>query len=380
MALGVGLCLPNATAGYSDMTLTFLEDKVYDKVFYKYSHCPNTSSAQLFLCPKRKLMACFCSWEMAQPFFDSFLCNVREVKALASAEISVALLGIIFNVIVLSTFFQRKKIQNKVGNILLASQALVDLMNAVLYGIPHGLMCVILPDIYFRMSKTDEMSFTVAIHSMHLFSFNCSLYLFTLIAVERYLALCKPIWHRQNVTRGWILKRVVVVMIISVVVTPISCLSVLSSIIPLFYVMIILGLLWIGVVSVLFVFSFVGARKSLQKKKTQGIRTDEVQDLVERKIFRLTLIFLIMYGLFLMSLVPLLVVTVFWTIGGHFSAVPNMVSCLLFTATSVANPLLTLGMREDYSIVQRRGAKDVSRGEIFMNNITNNKKASQTRR
>ena len=183
------ICNVNATLGYSDVGVKNIDGHGYEQVFYKYTYCPNLSSTQHFMCPKRRLFACFCSWNPfdAAFYFDTFLCNVNEIKALAFAQISVATLAIILNLTVLSIYYQRQKIRNKVGNILLMSQALFDLISTTLCTIPTVLMILVLPGIYHHMSKDDETSFKLASGNLSSFSINISLYAFTLIAIERYV-------------------------------------------------------------------------------------------------------------------------------------------------------------------------------------------------
>ena len=135
-------------------------------------------------------------------------------------ELSVAIIGAILNAMVLEVYSQLKpNMRHKVSNILLASQALIDILNTVFRGIPFSLFHVLLPDIFHTMGKEYAQVYADTASTLYFFSFYCSMFLFTLIAVERYYALSKSLWHRQNVTESWIRKRFVIVLIAAVIGT-----------------------------------------------------------------------------------------------------------------------------------------------------------------
>ena len=359
-------CLLNATIGHLDVPPITFGNDYYVEVLYKYDHCPNNSSTQLFFCAKKRIIGCFCMWEpfYATLFFDAFVCNVNEVKALACCQIVAALLGFALNILVLTLFAQRKKIRNKVGNILLASQAVVDLFNTAFNSIPTGLMWLILPNMYYRMSEDDEVLFEVAILALYLFSFNSSVFTFTLIALERYLSFSKPLWHRQHVTKGWILKKLIIVSVVAVLATFFEIYICLAHNMPLLCFGLVLLISWIAMVTVLFSLSFAKAWRHLRRRDIRyekdresqndidqtNIQKDAKQIFAERKIFRLTMIFFAMYGVFLLGLVPLVVVVGLWYAEGQKYGIPDMVNCFLLAVTSIINPLLTLCLKEDFKL------------------------------
>ena len=120
-------CPLNATTGYSDLSPITLNGDVYDMIFYGYD-CSKSSSVQQLFYPKRKLIGCYCT-RIKHDDFDSFVCNAKDYKSLISFELSVAIIGAILNAMVLEVYSQLKpNMRHKVSNILLASQALIDIL------------------------------------------------------------------------------------------------------------------------------------------------------------------------------------------------------------------------------------------------------------
>ena len=352
MADNKTLCQSNAAIGYSDIMSTSIDGSTYDKVFHKYSQCP-TSATQLFQCPKQKLIACFCEGESAYFYFDAFLCNAQEVRSLLFTQIVVAAIGIILNLLVVVVYMQRKSIRNKVGNVLLVIQAILDLFNTALFAIPTGLMFLILPTIYDSISDTDDMAFAVTALSLCSFSFTSSMFSFALIATERYLAISRPLWHRKKVTKSWILKRWGIVMIGSIVSTPFYVYTAIANNIPAIYVWITIGTTSMVIVSVLFAYSYIRAFKYLKRKRKQQMRNSgqiDGQNHIDKKMLRLTLIFMLMYCVYLLVVIPWAIAVALWLLKGQNSIHTSVVNMLLFASTSTANPLLTLILREDFKI------------------------------
>ena len=127
-------------------------------------------------------------------------------------QIATALIAIVLNVLICICFRKNRAMRKKNANILLFNQALVDLVNCAIFAIPNA--------IFLRVHRIQsrEPEFTFAVTSMALIlSGSSSVFLFALIAVERFLSLYKPMWHRVHVTTGRIWKGIVFVWAISVV-------------------------------------------------------------------------------------------------------------------------------------------------------------------
>ena len=356
------ICLSNGIPGYSSLSLINEFESNYDLVFYQYDHCSKVSSIKQLMCPKRKLVLCYCLSTTTAASSD-FVCNLdRDV--LASTKIMVALLGVILNTMVISVYLRRRSIQKKVGNTLLVIQALVDLFNVVFYAIPDGVLILVLPDLYDPMIGENLMAGKITIYALFFLSLNTSLNLFTFIAIERYLCISRPRWHRNNLTKTWVKKRLVIVIIASAAVTPLQTLSAVVNITALSYVWLVLGLIGIVNVSLLFAISFIKARACLQRKNNNTYRKEKrhgniegkgsqenvKESFIDKKMFKLTKVFLIMYAVFLLALLPMLVNTIIWLMKGDLSIMSSTVVGLLFTITAMINPVLTLSLREDYKI------------------------------
>ena len=312
-----------------------------------------------------------------------FVCNSGKVEGLAWSQILAGVVGLILNIVVVSVFFRRKKIQRKVGNILLTTQAVADLYNTAFNAIPYAFYYLSKTGTYYHMSKAEEATFRKISRALIIFSFSSSLHLFTLISIERYLCLTKPIWHRQTVTKAWILKGLVIVLFASLILGPVGQAFVAIGNVPLFllgvWIVTVLGL--IIVVSVLIGLSFAKARKIVRgKKKHQMQRVEKSQDdnidqvknqkakkqsEKDKKVFRLTLIFFIMYAVFLLAFVPLLVAAGLWAASGEVPVIALNVSTFLFIVTSIINPILILTLRDDFKISLRKTNSKVTDNEFI---------------
>ena len=355
MAVNKTFCTSNGTFGYSGIPMTDINGDVYERVFYKYTNCPDTSIQHLF-CPKRKLIGCFCLLKTSESYFTKFLCNAKEVQILAFARATAGLLAVILNIIVLSLYLRRKNIRHKVGNILLASQAVVDLFNSGIYAMLTASYYLIIRNVYPHLSNQEEKAVWVATLALYFFSIHSSMYTFTLISYERYLAVSEPFWHRQNVTRSWIMKRLLIVLVLTTIITPLSTYSGSTPFLPVLYPIIGITLLLMIIVSILFTLSYSKAHKFVTGKASYRAKTEESTEksFISKKLLRLTLIFLTMYAVFLMALVSMVVFLVLWLVRGSRTGIPAMVHSVLLAVTSIINPVLTLSLRKDFKIIQFR--------------------------
>ena len=339
-------CFSSATPGLSNLSQTIYNGSIYDKVFYAYAQCPNNQSIQKYLCPQKRLYAC--------------VCDTRKniIDALAYSQLVVAGIGIILNLVVLILYAQRKTIQNNIGNVQLAGQAFVDLLNLVLYAIPLGFGTLVTPAIFCQISPKVLWITIVALFS---FTFYSSLITFTFISFERYMALYKPFWHRQNITKRWIIKRLIIVFCsVFFIITPIQTVTYVGT--PFIYAWMWIWMIWIIIVSVLFGLTFIKTYKCLNDqreglsrkcKESNEDTKDETNDQdyhVHIKILRLTLILFIMFAVFLMTILPVLVVVALVTLNRRPYRIQSAISNLMFFLASVINPILTLSLKEDFRV------------------------------
>ena len=369
MANNETICLLNATNGYSNISPIEYDGSVYDKIFYRYSWCPDVTYIQQLLCPKKHLIACFCHAKDAHEIFAGLLCNAKELSAIQIATTTTALLGIILNITVLSIYVRRKHMQNKVGNILLASQACVDLFNTLMFAFPKSLFYLVSTSIYYDRSAVVSKRILLCI--LFYISFDSSMSLFTLIGFERYLALSKPLAHRTNVTKKWIIKKLIIVLLLTTVITPMQVVALKFSISFLHYLLCILELAWLTAVSFLFAVSFTKTRECLKRRRRFQYHDKEKANersghthfetrFLDIKMLRLTVIFLSMYGVFLLAIVPTIIAHIFWVIKGRVYLLGSMVNHLTLSMSSMINPILTLSNKTDYFIFSNKGVRNAA--------------------
>ena len=179
--------------------------------------------------------------------------------------------------------------------------------------------------------------------------------------------------HRANITKRWIQKALVILLILAAILTSTWFVSpkgdvIVNTQLPLLILMIGFKFVWTSVVSTLFALTYIKMRKYLGKKSASkapneinqecmdhsGIEKEQRKGIVNSKIWRLSLIFFAMYGVFLLALVPWLVVNTIWAVTGKFPAVAYMAISSLFTMAPIINPMLTLTLKKDF---QRSSAR-----------------------
>ena len=221
----------------------------------------------------------------------SYVCNAKKIQVLAWLQIVKAVFGIVLNTFVIIVFAKRKKIHDKVGNILLVTQATADLYNTSLNAIPFAFYYLTMSGIYFSVKREGELIYTKITTAFFAFSFYSSQCIFTLISIERYLSVTKPIWHRTNVTKRSILRSLLVVIIFAAVLTSTWFASpkgdvIINPLLPLLILMIVLKFVWTIVVSIFFAITYMKMRHYLGPKivnKGSHNRNQEQGDHIEIK-------------------------------------------------------------------------------------------------
>ena len=142
-------------------------------------------------------------------------------------------------------------------------------------------------------------------------------------------------WHRRNVTKGWVLKWFVVdfmaVIGFSLLTVVMMSLKIGSPLVS-----VVLEVILVVAVTILFTLSFMKARKFLQRKNIRQAnvrnsqedieqtttREDGPNNLIDRQMLRLTMIFFAMYAVFLMATMPVLMFNILWSVDGYATWIP----------------------------------------------------------
>ena len=262
-----------------------------------------------------------------------FLAGYNDTKAnrklFSVLLILLSITGIALNLYIIIRYISKRQVQIKTSNTLLAHQALVDGVN---------IFCYIAPAIFFLMKPTGSPSSAATImFTLYHISAYSSLFSFAMVALERWLAIWRPIWHRQHVTRSNILHCVIVVWVTTIAVTVDYAITAsLKKSTKRFrmYAMLVF-VLFILIISVLFLMSYIRARVTVMAQNQESIRKD----------LKLAVVFSLMYFIFLC-------VTATITINITFpSTKTTYVQLFAFVVSSTLNPIITILLRQDFKIL-----------------------------
>ena len=267
-------------------------------------------------------------------------------------HVLLSLAGIYLNGIVLKNYFVRKDIQAKVANLMLAHQATVDLYNCCVFMLPWGIAKVILncKVSVIHIRKGSSLYFFMLIWWLFVISlsFWSSVLSFFTIAIERWLAVCRPLWHKSRVTVGKMKCTVVFVWLYSLVISAVHMYNIdmfqkttkVTAIIALCINMASSGL---------YVVTYLKARASVRGTNVNRPKQNETKRgrlITAKKEKKLTIIFAVMYLIFeLPFLLFSIHITFFWIPNpSEYNELPFV----LLLLASVLNPVFTLLLRKDF--------------------------------
>ena len=285
--------------------------------------------------------------------------NATIFYGIASVQITEVSIGTIMNLYVIVTFyrFRHPRMKMQIQNILLLNQALADLFNSSIFGVSNLVNVVLLMNNnnVFAKSKFPYIIFTITHFS--------SVFLFAAIALERFLSIYRPVWHRACLRR----KHTVVV---AVMVWCIAILIGLCEIMIHFYsrdhiytyynVTNISLIVLVAFVTLLSTATLVKAlctikspnSKSRRLSESKGLNRSTTNNTIKfylKKQFRLARILFLMFLAFAVVVIPL---TIFIHIGKIGLLWGEIMNCLLML-TSIFNPSLTIYVKKDFRLKRR---------------------------
>ena len=275
----------------------------------------------------------------------------------------LALSIIVLNGMIITLYCKNKRMHRKIPNILLMHQAVVDLFNAM-----HGISLVIeflLFCIYNTLSPVDFIHLKLVQLFLFTASTFTSLLNFSLITVERLLAIYKPFFHRSKVTKKAVYLSIAAIWFIS---TGLASVTVIEGKLVYFtrlvymvtkspFARICYGLYVISVVSLtpILILTYMRAKKSVknndERKRRQSSIGQQPNITIKRstKELQLVKIFGLMYLGFFVAFVPIFFYPYIFSLDMSIRMVAIAVWHVLLLLSSIFNPILTLIMKKDFS-------------------------------
>ena len=163
-------------------------------------HQSNHNGDVLCACYNNLLKDCY----KGSPYPQCSLVNYSLLTVL----LLLIIIGLILNMMIVTAFYKRSAIRRRIPNILLCNQAIADLFNGGVYGI----MCVA-----DELIKVSCPACDVSVSSAFIISLMSSLLLYTVIAIERFLSIYLPLWHRVYLTKKHLWVSVIISWVVSIV-------------------------------------------------------------------------------------------------------------------------------------------------------------------
>ena len=338
------LSIAPSEASYANKSLLMpvcIKAKKPHKVTYHYNYCDME-----FIGQQRTSysLSCHCivdALEDCRPYmYPHDKCNTMFIS-LVSIQLLVILIGVLLNSIIILQCLKNSSIRRRISSILLLNQAVADMVNCLLYLTP-----LIVTHLY-SVTYEEYPSLLDSLNGATAFlSIASSLFIFLIIASERYLSIVKPLWHRLKLRRARIWKSIGIVWLLATTYAVVAFFLYLKNYNgeheTLFYYTKALqakcGLL-ILTVTVIFTLTFCKAIASIRGQNLSGAVLSR-----KKKDFKLTATFTVMYVSFFLCFIPMIFVD------ASKKSPKNRLKILCFSLTSVINPVLTLKLRKDFRL------------------------------
>ena len=313
---------------------TCMDGKQILTVHFNYISCTKHALNQCNVEDERQ---CICD-PTFDVFDDCFLrttcfskCKIAS-NTIVVLQLIIIVTALILNIIICYAYLKNATLRKKNPNLLLFNQAIVDLVNVMIYGLPNVIILIVTFD-----TDTLGMSNTTLIVTAA-----SSYFLFTIIAIERFVSLYKPIWHRVHVTKRRLMLPIAISWFLSVL------LSVLKNYVPhsgyMYFLLAIMVILQIST-SVLHIWTFVIAYRAVYSRPTDSNNLD----IQTKKELRVVILFVIMYLIFVLGSEPLQWVVVYEI---HFYSLRSQTLFTVYMLPSLLNPLLVLCLKEEFRMVK----------------------------
>ena len=321
------------------------------KIFYHYDFCEREYIGQL---QTSSTLDCHCivdAIEDCRPYMNlQDKCNTVFISLL-SVQFIVTLVGVTLNSIIIVQFLRRSFARKRTVSILLLNQAIADMVNCLVYLTP--LIVTHFHNVTNREYHPLLDSFS---GSTAFLSIASSLFIFLIIAFERYLSIVKPFWHRVHLRKTRIWRSIITIWLIAVTFAIIAFCLYLKSyngeadmLISYTNALQVISGLLITTVTVLFTLTFSKALVSIRRNDLSGAVLTR-----KKKEFTLTATFTVMYVSFLICFIPLVF------LDAAEKSPKNRLKILCFSFTSIINPILTLKLRREFRVGNKYNEKRAS--------------------
>ena len=319
------------------------EGKIIYTWSYNYKSCKLNRIHQL---KDESSLFCLCVenlFEECQKLSKIGPCN-SIFYSTASIQLVVILFGMIMNAIIVRSFYRRRIVRKKIPNILLFNQALADLFNGCMYGFTH-LVSALLSFVQLEGNMTLNLISTLCF----VVSLSSSIFMYTTIASERFIALYLPLFHKTRLRKKHVWMAVAASWSGAVIIAAtynFNRFFKFSTVIDL--IIEYLMYLMVAIISFLFMITFIKAFRSIHVVPSQTFQDINIVNL--KKHLRLTAVFFAMFMAFAVAYIPKVL---FYRLVERTVVMEEIVLTLLLL-TSVFNPMLTLNFKREFLPYARR--------------------------
>ena len=318
-----------------------IEEQLIKEWVYFYRTC---NKRWVFQRLQQTSMYCKCldSWKKCKPergYIEA--CNTILI-GLASAQIIIAIIGIILNLFIAIPFLRDAQLRNRNANILIFNQAIADLVNCIVYGMPNAI------NLLRATINQEQVPYQLTVTQATLvFTIASSIFTFSVIAIERYLSISRPLWHKANVRKKHLYTSIAILWILSTLLATIRAYTTQyrkKDSVWLEITQVLLGLLVI-LISIIFISTFKAAHRAISRSPSDS-NSDQRNRLIMRQKIRLTVMFFLMFTIFIFGFIPVVVSTE----QTYYLQASVQAILLALCLTSVLNPLLVLCFTKTFRV------------------------------
>ena len=287
---------------------------------------------------------------------------------IAALQIVIFVLGSSLNTVIICSFYRKPFLRKKIPNILLFNQAVADLVNMMIY-----LLTKLIHLLYQISTNHMIVSFQKLNIAFLYLSVVSSVLLFAVISIERFLSIFMPLWHRIHIQRHHLWYTVLSAWVIVTLMTTAIIATMFhestsekwekfEDLVKYNFALGVIVVFMMFMITIVFSLNFFQALKSL---RSQSIQTTSDQ-IRSKKQFRLTLIFLMMFIVFVLTFIPGVYAAQTKLCYSHSHSlfnVCNQTFICTFILTSIYNPILTLCLKREF---RWQSTADITRSSTYI--------------
>ena len=297
-------------------------------------------------------------------YIDHPTCHIAY-QTIFYIQLLIIVTAFLLNASICYAYLKKFSLRQKNPQMLLFNQAICDIVNCLLYSIPNVIIWKLNEQI--PLWSNEDEGFTIASTALLILTVLSSLFIFTIIATERFLSIYKPVWHRVKMTKSRLWRAIATAWFLSIIAGVLTIIVMLNVKMDVYddtlynlkaFLIALISILLITI-STLHIWSFVLAYRSVHSSSASNNNSNSNNSnnnnssssnnttAQSKKELRLVILFAIMFIIFFIGFSPLIFEI---ALDQSYYSLYSQTLFTFFMLTSLLNPLLTLSMRAEFRL------------------------------